>query len=52
MTTSSPSARRLRAVESFGCAASAIGPIEPGMSLFALTAHLPSPEKHGCVVAD
>jgi hypothetical protein len=37
MATSSPAARRKRAVESFGCAASAIGPIESGMSLFALT---------------
>jgi hypothetical protein len=29
--------RRTRAVESFGCAATAIGHIEPGMSLFAVT---------------
>ena len=34
---SAPSARRLRAVESFGSAAQAIGPVAPGMSLFALT---------------
>jgi len=37
MATSSPSARRKRAVESFGCAALGIGPIDRGMSLFAVT---------------
>lgn len=37
MAYSSPAARRQRAVESFGCAALAIGPIEAGMSLFAIT---------------
>lgn len=36
-TSSSPSARRSRAVESFGCAASAIGECGAGMSLFAVT---------------
>lgn len=34
---SAPSQRRARAVQSFGCAATAIGPVEPGMSLFAIT---------------
>jgi len=37
MTISSPSARRKTAVESFGCAALALGKIEAGMSLFAVT---------------
>jgi hypothetical protein len=37
MRTSSPTERRRRAVESFGNAATAIGPIEHGMSLFAIT---------------
>lgn len=37
MSSSSPTARRTRAVESFGNAADAIGPITPGMSLFAIT---------------
>lgn len=35
--TSAPSHRRTRAVESFQNAALTIGPIEPGMSLFAIT---------------
>lgn len=35
--SSSPATRRKQAVQSFGCAASAIGQIEPGMSLFAIT---------------
>lgn len=35
--SSSPAARRTRAVESFGNAAEAIGQCEPGMSLFAVT---------------
>lgn len=34
---SSIASRRSRAVESFGNAASAIGPVAPGMSLFAVT---------------
>ncbi len=37
MAASSPSARRVNAVESFGCAASCIGDVAPGMSLFAIT---------------
>lgn len=37
MAASSPSARRAVAVESFGCAASAIGQVSAGMSLFAVT---------------
>lgn len=37
MPASSPSSRRKRAVESFGCARLCIGPIEPGMALFAVT---------------
>ena len=36
-TSSSPSARRTRANESFGCAAQCIGKVEAGMSLFAVT---------------
>lgn len=36
-TASSVAGRRTRAVESFGCAASAIGKVEAGMSLFAVT---------------
>ena len=36
-TASAVSTRRKRAVESFKSAADAIGPIEPGMSLFAIT---------------
>jgi len=36
-TSSSPSARRKTAVESFGCAALAIGDVTPGMALFAVT---------------
>lgn len=36
-TASSPAARRRRAVESFKSAADAIGAIEPGSSLFAIT---------------
>ena len=35
--SSAPSSRRRYAVEAFGSAASAIGPITPGMSLFLLT---------------
>ena len=35
--SSAPSARRARAVESFGSAAEAIGPITPGLSLFLVT---------------
>lgn len=35
--SSAPSARRTRAVESFRSAAECIGPIEPGMALFAVT---------------
>lgn len=37
MASSSPAARRKTAVESFGCAALAIGRVEAGMSLFAVT---------------
>lgn len=37
MTASAPATRRQKAVESFGCAASAIGQVEAGMSLFAIT---------------
>lgn len=37
MATSSPAARRTRAVESFKTAADCIGTITPGMALFALT---------------
>lgn len=37
MRKSAPAARRKRAVESFGNAASAIGTVEAGMSLFAIT---------------
>ena len=37
MKRSAPSARRVRAVESFQSAAECIGPIEPGLSLFAIT---------------
>lgn len=37
MRVSNPERRRAVARESFGCAASAIGPIVPGMSLFAVT---------------
>lgn len=37
MSASSVVARRKRAVESFGNAATAIGPVEAGMSLFAIT---------------
>ncbi len=37
MRASAPTTRRKRAVESFGNAAQAIGPIERGMSLFAVT---------------
>jgi len=36
-TSSSPSARRTRANESFGCAAQCIGTVEAGMALFAVT---------------
>lgn len=36
-TASSVAGRRTRAVESFGCAASAIGKVEAGMSMFAVT---------------
>ena len=36
-TSSSPTARKARAVESFGCAAAAIGDCSAGMSLFAVT---------------
>lgn len=35
--TATVRARSARAVESFGCAAEAIGPVEAGMSLFAIT---------------
>jgi len=35
--TSAPSRRRARAVESFASAAECIGPVEPGMALFAVT---------------
>lgn len=35
--SSAPSARRQRAVETFGSAAAAIGPIVPGLSLFLVT---------------
>lgn len=35
--TNSVAGRHRRAVESFGCAATAIGKIEPGLSLFAIT---------------
>jgi len=37
MAASSVATRRKTAVESFGCAASAIGKVEAGMSLFAIT---------------
>jgi len=37
MSTGAPAARRKRAVESFGCAASAIGAVDAGMALFAVT---------------
>lgn len=37
MSASSPAGRRTKAVESFGCAALAIGDVTPGMSLFAVT---------------
>lgn len=37
MAASSPASRRKTAVESFGCAAQAIGRVEAGMSLFAVT---------------
>lgn len=37
MAASSPASRRKTAVESFGCAAQAIGKVEAGMSLFAVT---------------
>lgn len=37
MSSSSPAARRVNAVESFGCAAQALGTVERGMSLFAVT---------------
>ena len=37
MAASSPAARRKTAVESFGCAALALGNVEAGMSLFAVT---------------
>lgn len=36
-SSSSPSARRARAVESFKTAAECIGPVQPGMALFAIT---------------
>lgn len=37
MKSSAPSTRRARAAESFQTAAECIGPIDPGMSLFAIT---------------
>lgn len=37
MASATAAARRKRAVETFGCAADAIGPVEPDMSLFAVT---------------
>lgn len=35
--SSAPSVRRARAVQSFRTAAECIGPVEPGMALFAVT---------------